>query len=154
MRKNKIQIPLVALLTATFLLLGGCATLQTNTQRLDEVAAIVKTTTRGTVFLLCKEDKNVVHYCRAVVASLDTFLLEEQVSPNKLKKALEKLPIKELQADYAQLVIVTVVDVYEVFLKQSLREGFEKELVAYKLVTALKNGTQEAIEMYSLQYPE
>ena len=151
---NKITAFISVLGLSVMLLTTGCVTTPTGTpptitpEQVDKAATLLKGTVRAALILVIdKNGTNATPYIYLAKNTLSLFIGGKDYTPDALLRSLEVLPAKEMQKAEVKLAISAVVTAYEIYYGDYVRNQVNGNVVAVKLLTAVRDGCADAIGM-------
>jgi hypothetical protein len=140
MKKFKPILLGMALIAA--IITTGCATTAPgNLDKATKTAIVLKSTARSAIFYANSKDPvNTKVAVDLAIATMNTFLQRDDLSPTALEVAFRNIPIRELRSVEAQLAINTLQMTYEVFWADQIRQNISSNAVAVTVLTGLRDG--------------
>lgn len=127
---------------------GGTKPPAITPEKLEKSAVLLKGATRAALIVVIdKNGTNATPYIALSRDTLSVFVGGDNYTPDALLRSLEALPAKALQKAEVKLAISTVVSAYEVYYGDYVRGQVNGNEVAKKLITAIRDGCDEALRL-------
>lgn len=135
----------IAPLLLAIALLCGCATTpQTDTQKVARVATISRQAAFVGTKVYLQENPDARPYFVASAAALDVLLQSQNVTPEDFSKAMQGLPVKELQSDSGALIVGSAVVLYDAFLAEHV--NLDANAYLRPVIAAVHDGIAKGLE--------
>jgi hypothetical protein len=153
---KKFTALLLVLGLSVLLLSTGCMTTQNGgvppvpptAQQVEKSATILKGIVRDALILVVgKNGTNATPYIALARDTLSVFIGGSDFTPDALLKSLSALPTTALQKPEVKLAISIVVTAYEVCYGDYVRGQVNGNLIAVKMLTAVRDGCSDALLM-------
>jgi hypothetical protein len=150
MKKLIVLLALALAIVPLSLTTTGCVTgpdgrTSVDTNVIDKTAIVLRTTVTDLALIAVEKDRNAASYFQLANAVIDKLLDGGDLSPVTVRKALEAVPIKELQGTYAKVAIATALGSYEIYWGDYIRGKIGANYAAATLLRAVKDGITFAI---------
>ena len=114
--------------------------------QIDKTCILMKSTVRSALILVIdKNGTNATPYIESAVSVLNEFVGTTNNTPDALLQQLSKLSPKALGKPEVKLAISTVVTAYEIYYGDYVRGKVNGNVVATKLLTAIRDGCSDAL---------
>lgn len=136
-------------LAALCLSLTACGTLKPGApidpKAIEKSAVVFRTAVGDSVILAKDRNAGSAAYFALGKTILDSFITGSDFSPATLRKALQAIPVKELQSAEARIAINTIAGLYEIYWGDYVRGQVAGNAIAVKLLTAARDGLVDGL---------